>query len=74
MVADAPEAEAPEISYEQLGDFLLSPASAEMPPDQLLAMVRNAHLKKSKGGGKGGGKDRRFGSVMNATTSGQIAP
>ena len=58
MVADAPEAEAPEISYEQLGDFLLRPASAKMPPNQLLAMVRNAHLKKSKGGGKGGGKDR----------------
>ena len=58
MIADAPEAEAPEISDEQLGDFLLSPASAEMPPDQLLAMVRNAHLKKSKGRGKGGGKDR----------------
>ena len=56
--ADVPEAEVPEIPYDDLGEFLQSSASADVPPEQLLAMVRNSHLKKSKGAGKGSGKDR----------------
>ena len=57
-ITDAPEVEVPEIAYDDFGTFLQSPASADWSSDQLLAMVRNSHLKKTKGAGKGSGKDR----------------
>ena len=58
VIIDVAEPEVPEIAYEQLGEYLLNPANADVPPETLLAMVRNAHLKKTKGGGKGDGKAR----------------
>ena len=54
MVTDAADADWKEVemTYEQLGAFLLDPASQAMPSEQLMAMVKNAKLKRSKGGGK----------------------
>ena len=63
-ISEVPEYELPEVTFDNLGEFLSNPDNAETPPDVLLAIVKNAHLKKAKGsckgngGGKGGGKDR----------------
>ena len=57
-VMEAPKADLDgkelEMTKEQLGAFLLDPASHAMPPEQLLAMVKNANLKRSKSGDKAG--------------------
>ena len=56
MVTDASEADEKELEMrcEQLAAFFLDPASQAMPSEQLMATVKNAKLKRSKGGGKGG--------------------
>jgi len=58
MVGEVPDAELPDVSYEDLEEFFSNPVNAETPPEVLMAIVKNAHLKKSKGAGKGSGKDR----------------
>ena len=58
MVGDVPETELPDAPYEDLGEFFSNPDNAETRREVLMAIVKNAHLKKTKGAGKGSGKDR----------------
>ena len=63
-----------EMTYEQLAAFLLEPASQAMPSEQLMAMVKNAKLKKSKGGGKGCKGARRLRKCYQCDADDRIAP
>ena len=58
LVAEVQDEELPDVAYEDLGDFCSNPANAETSQESLMAIVKNAHLKKQKGAGKGSGKDR----------------
>ena len=73
MITDVAEPEMPEIDYEQFGEYLVEPANADVPPETLLAMVRNAHLKKTKGGGKGNGKSKPLRKCYECDGEGHIA-
>ena len=44
-----------------------------MPPEQLLAMIKNAHLKRGKGGGKGGKGARPLRKCYECDAEGHIA-
>ena len=62
------------MTYEQLAAFLVEPASQAMPSEQLMAMVKNAKLKKSKGGGKGWKGARPLRKCYQCDADDRIAP
>ena len=77
MITDVVSETAPEIPYEQLDEFFEDPAKFGVPADSPLetfyAMVRNAHLKKTKGGGKGNGKSKPLRKCYECDGEGHIA-
>ena len=77
MITDVVSETAPEIPYEQLDEFFEDPAKfgvpADSPPESLLAMVRNSHLKKPNSKGKGNGKSKPFRKCHECDGEGHIA-
>ena len=57
-VSEVQDGDLPDIPYDDVGEYICNPDNAEAPPERLMQIVKNAHLKRTKGAGKGSGKDR----------------